>query len=80
MVDEWEKMPDFGRKNYLVPTHKNKEDVQVCENYRCIQLKSNNTMRVWDKVIEMRLREETTCQKTNLNGTNILYETFIREV
>ena len=42
----------------LVPIFKNKGDVQDCSNYRGIKLMSHS-MKVWEKVIEKRLREES---------------------
>ena len=42
----------------MVPIYKNKGDVQNCENYRGIKLMSH-TMKLWERVIEQRLRKET---------------------
>lgn len=52
------KMPDEWRKSTLVPIFKNKGDIQNCANYRGIKLMSH-TMKLWEKVIEHRLRGET---------------------
>ena len=52
------KMPDEWRKSTLIPVYKNKGDVQNCANYRGIKLMSH-TMKLWEKVIERRLRLET---------------------
>ena len=56
------KMPEDWRKNTLVPIYKNKGDIQSCENYRGIKLMSH-TMKCWEKVIERRLRAETSISK-----------------
>jgi uncharacterized Zn finger protein len=51
-----------GEKNILVPILKNKRDIQSCTNYRGIKLMSH-TMRLWERVIEHRLRKLTTVSK-----------------
>src|SRR4029450_2942072 len=43
---------------FLVPIYKNKGDVQSCNKYRGIKLMSH-TMKLWERVIEQRLRRET---------------------
>jgi Reverse transcriptase (RNA-dependent DNA polymerase). len=53
------RMPDEWRKSILVPIYKNKGDIQSCSNYRGIKLMSH-TMKLWERVIEHRLRMETT--------------------
>ena len=53
------KMPEEWRKSTLVPLFKNKGDIQNCSNYRGIKLMSH-TMKLWERVIERRLRCETT--------------------
>ncbi|KAM2784937.1 hypothetical protein PS2_006010 [Malus domestica] len=52
------KMPNEWRTSTLVPIYKNKGDVQNCMNYRGIKLMSH-TMKLWERVIEHRLRQET---------------------
>ncbi|KAM2624012.1 hypothetical protein TB1_031028 [Malus domestica] len=52
------KMPNEWRMSTLVPIYKNKGDVQNCMNYRGIKLMSH-TMKLWERVIEHRLRQET---------------------
>jgi hypothetical protein len=42
----------------LIPIYKNKGDIQHCANYRGIKLMSH-TMKLWERVIERRLRKET---------------------
>ncbi|KAL4304934.1 hypothetical protein AHAS_Ahas16G0027900 [Arachis hypogaea] len=51
-------MPDELRKSTLVTIYKNKGDIQSCGNYRGIKLMSH-TMKLWERVIERRLRKET---------------------
>ena len=43
----------------LVPIFKNKGDVHSCGNYRGIKLLSH-TMKVWERIVEARLRGEVT--------------------
>ncbi|KAM1611225.1 hypothetical protein TB2_000020 [Malus domestica] len=52
------KMPNKWRTSTLVPIYKNKGDVQNYMNYRGIKLMSH-TMKLWERVIEHRLRQET---------------------
>ena len=52
------RMPDVWRRSTLVPIYKNKGDIQNCANYRGIKLMSH-TMKLWERVIERRLRQET---------------------
>ncbi|KAI5623886.1 hypothetical protein C0J50_16567 [Silurus asotus] len=56
---EGEKMPEEWRRSVLVPIFKHKGDVQTCSNYRGIKLISH-TMKLWERVVEARLREEVT--------------------
>ncbi|KAI5089302.1 histone H4 transcription factor [Silurus meridionalis] len=56
---EGEKMPEEWRKSVLVPIFKHKGDVQTCSNYRGIKLISH-TMKLWERVVEARLREEVS--------------------
>ncbi|GKC24387.1 retrovirus-related pol polyprotein LINE-1 [Tanacetum coccineum] len=53
------KMPEEWRLSEVIPIFKNKGDAQVCRNYRGIKLLSH-TMKLWKRVIERRLRRETT--------------------
>ena len=53
------RMPNDWRKSILIPIYKNKGDIQDCANYRGIKLMSH-TMKLWERVIENRLRIETT--------------------
>ena len=54
-----EEMPEEWRASTLVPIFKNKGDIQECKNYRGIKLMSH-TMKMWERVIEKRLRDEVT--------------------
>uniref|UniRef100_A0A8I6Y6K2 Reverse transcriptase domain-containing protein n=1 Tax=Hordeum vulgare subsp. vulgare TaxID=112509 RepID=A0A8I6Y6K2_HORVV len=56
------KMPEEWRWSILVPIFKNKGDVQSCTNYRGIKLMSH-TMKLWERVIEHRLRRLTSVTK-----------------
>ncbi|KAJ7971514.1 Retrovirus-related Pol polyprotein LINE-1 [Quillaja saponaria] len=56
------KMPDELRKSTLIPIYKNKGDIQSCTNYRDIKLISH-TMKLWERVIKRRLRNETLVSK-----------------
>nr|GEV19846.1 retrovirus-related Pol polyprotein LINE-1 [Tanacetum cinerariifolium] len=52
------KIPDEWRLSEVIPIYKNKGDAQACSNYRGIKLLSH-TMKLWERVIERRLRSET---------------------
>ena len=56
---EDERIPDEWRRSVLVPTFKNKEDVQSCSNYRGIKLISH-VMKLWERVVGARLKREVT--------------------
>ncbi|GJR81973.1 retrovirus-related pol polyprotein LINE-1 [Tanacetum coccineum] len=47
------------RLSEVIPIYKNKGDAQVCSNYRGIKL-LGHTMKLWEGVIERRLRMETS--------------------
>ncbi|XP_071739038.1 uncharacterized protein [Rutidosis leptorrhynchoides] len=51
-------MPMEWRLSEVIPIYKNKGDAQTCSNYRGIKLLSH-TMKLWERVIENRLRRET---------------------
>src|ERR1700761_1514496 len=57
MVAE-EQMPREWRESWVVPLHKGKGDTQECKNCRGIKLMSH-TLKVWERVVEGRLRRET---------------------
>nr|GFC81596.1 retrovirus-related Pol polyprotein LINE-1 [Tanacetum cinerariifolium] len=46
------------RLSEVIPVYKNKGDAQSCSNYRGIKLLSH-TMKLWERVIERRLRRES---------------------
>ena len=50
------KMLNDWRKSRMVPIFKGKGDVLECNNYRGIKLMSH-TMKLWERIIEVRLRE-----------------------
>uniref|UniRef100_A0A8I7BIV4 Reverse transcriptase domain-containing protein n=1 Tax=Hordeum vulgare subsp. vulgare TaxID=112509 RepID=A0A8I7BIV4_HORVV len=56
------KMPEEWRRSILVPIFKNKGDVQSCTNYRRIK-RMSHTMKLWERVIEHRLRRLTSVTK-----------------
>lgn len=58
-----EKMPYEWRESVIVSVYEEKGDIQDCGNYRGINLMSH-TMKIWEKVIEGRLREETSIGNT----------------
>ena len=59
---ESERMPEDWRDSILIQIFKNKGDVQICSNYRGIQLISH-TMNLWERVVERRLRSEVAFSK-----------------
>ena len=57
-----EQMPEEWRRNVLIPIYKNKGDARCCRNYRGIKL-MNHTMKVWERIIEDRLRNRVEISK-----------------
>ena len=57
-----ERMPEEWRRSALIPIYKNKGDAQCCGNYRGIKLMSH-TMKVWERIIETRLRDGVEISK-----------------
>ena len=57
-----ERMPEEWRRSVLIPIYKNKVDAQCCGNYRGIKLISH-TMKVWERIIETRLRDRVEISK-----------------
>ena len=55
-------MPEEWRRSVLIPIYKNKGDAQCCGNYRGIKLMSH-TMKVWERIIETRLRDRVEVSK-----------------
>ena len=58
-IFEQEEMPEECRGSVIVPIFKAKEDIQDCGNYRGIKMISH-TMKIWERIIDRRLREETS--------------------
>ena len=56
-----EQMPEEWR-SVLIPIYKNKGDTQCCGNYRGIKFMSH-TMKVWERIIEARLRDRVEISK-----------------
>ena len=54
MLEEW--------RSVLIPIYRNKGDAQCCGNYRGIKLMSH-TMKVWERIIETRLRDRVEISK-----------------
>ena len=57
-----ERMPEEWKRSVLIPIYKNKGDAQCCENYRRIKQMSH-TMKVWERIIEVRQRDEVEISK-----------------
>ena len=57
-----ERMPEEWRRSVLIPIYKNKGDAQCCGNYRGIKLMSH-TMKIWERIIEARLRNRVEISK-----------------
>ena len=55
-------MPEEWRTSVLIPIYKNKGDAQCCGNYRGIKLMSH-TIKVWERIIEARLRDRVEISK-----------------
>ena len=55
-------MPEEWRRSVLIPIYKNKGDVQCCGNYRGMKL-MRHTMKVWERIIEARLRDRVEIDK-----------------
>jgi len=51
------KMPEEWRSSIVIPLYKNKGDILNCNNFRGIKL-LNHTMKLWERVIERRLRKD----------------------
>ena len=55
MSEEW-------RRSVLIPIYKINGDQQCCGRYRGIKLRSH-TMKIWEKIIEARLRDSVEISK-----------------
>ena len=58
-IFEQGKMPEEWRDSVIVPIFKEKGDIQDFGKYRGIKM-IPYTMKIWERVIDRRLREETT--------------------
>ena len=58
-IFDQEKMPEEWRDSVIVSIFKEKGDIQDCGNYRGIKMISH-TMKIWERIIDRRLREETS--------------------
>ena len=56
------RIPEEWRRNVLIPIYKNKGNTQYCKNYRKLKLMSH-TMKVWERIIEARLRDRVEINK-----------------
>ena len=57
-----ERMQEEWRRSVFIPIYNNKGDAQCCGNYRGIKLMSH-TMKVWERIIEARLRDRVKISK-----------------
>ena len=55
-------MPEEWRDSVIVPIFKEKRDIQDCGNYIGINM-IYHTMKIWERIIDRRLREETSIGK-----------------
>ena len=58
-IYEQETIPTEWRDSVIIPIFKEKGAIQDCGNYREIKLMSH-TMKIWERIIDRRLRVETT--------------------
>jgi len=56
------RMPTEWRTSIIIPLYKDKGDIQDYNNYRGIKL-LNHTMKLWEQVIEGRLRKDISIAK-----------------
>ena len=57
-----ERMREEWRRSVPIPIYKNKGDAKCCGNYKEIKLMIH-TMKVWEKIIEARLRDSVEISK-----------------
>ena len=60
LMGEW--MPEEWKTSVLIPIYINKRDAQCCGNNREIKLMSH-TMKIWERIIEGRLRDRVEISK-----------------
>ena len=60
-----ERMPEEWRRSVLISIYKNKGDAQCCSSYRGLQSIKlmSHTMKIWEKIIEARLRDRVEISK-----------------
>ena len=56
------RIPEEWRGSVLIPIYKNKGAAQCCGNCRRVKLMSH-TMKVWERIIEARLRDRVEINK-----------------
>ena len=56
-------IPEIWRKSRMVPINKGKGDILECNNYRSIKLMCHS-MKLWERLIEARLRQITHIDNT----------------
>ena len=56
-------IPEIWRKSRMVPIYKEKGDILECNNYRGIKLMWHS-MKLWERLIEARLRQMTSIDNT----------------
>ncbi|XP_060178060.1 uncharacterized protein LOC132607993 [Lycium barbarum] len=59
-------MPEEWKWSTMIPLYKNKGDIQNCNNYRGIKLLSH-TMKVWERVLEARMRKLVSISKNQFD-------------
>ncbi|XP_047476069.1 uncharacterized protein LOC125029925 [Penaeus chinensis] len=78
-VVESGRMPDDWRESVIGPIYKNKGDVQDCGNYSGIKLISH-TRKIWERVIDARLREMVKSSKGRTVGMYEITERYVKAV
>ena len=61
-IFEQDKMPEEWRDSVIVPIFEEKGDIQDCGNFSGIKMISH-TMKIWETVIDRRVREETNIRE-----------------
>ena len=57
-----ERMPEEWRRSVCIPIYNKKGDARCCGSYAGIKLMSH-TMKIWEKIIEARLRDSVEISK-----------------
>ncbi|KAG5570356.1 hypothetical protein H5410_060122 [Solanum commersonii] len=66
-------MPKEWTWSTMVQLYKNKDDIQNHNNYRCIKLLSH-IRKVWERVVQMRVKRMTILIDMARNGVNTRLE------